>query len=587
MRKERHIQSSLYRYLMGGIGIILLLYIAIQYIVFKSEHHKAFLKEVSHVEQTFQEILKNYKITLGKIAYEIKKNDLFGDKKRIEDLLRKAYAYGIENSGREKIRTSGINWVGVKGAELTPIGRLGKVKHALKLPPGYLKKLEKNWGELEFSDVLEVNNSSEFSFINLGIGVRDKNKKYSGFVNARINLSSLKEAVALKSEKNLQFILFNEKGQEVLSSLPQGTSINQHLGIGEYVQEIFRGRFFPRSYLFPLQITIEGSPFVLHFGYEQGQFYQLFLKQSYLSILLLWSALCFCSFFSYAYHKKFVKRSLIYYKESNRDKNLTITHLREENHQAAEREKRLENFINAADSSDKAEKNFCFEINERISLSLSKMLDIANVLLTKIQEEYKIEENSKGLMKVFEDTYAHSRFFTLKQEVMFLSINDILEEVFSIFSKQVLKKNLRITYQKEITPLIMTDRTALKQALINIVGSAIKNSPRKGEIDIRLTSKGEEILFECRDKGYSGEQQSPSASEVPSLNCLALEASDMEKLIKSLGGTFSALYKPYTGNTFALKLSCQDKPIENKNNKNESKDHLGNIISFPQLKQKK
>lgn len=177
---------------------------------------------------------------------------LFSSKKAIEDILKKAYAYGIENRGRENIRTSGINWVGVEGEKLTPIGRLGEVKHVPELPPGYLKKLEKNWGELEISDVLTMDHSSEFSFINLGIGVRDKNKKYRGFVSARIDVNSLKEAMPFNQENGVHFVLLNEKGQEVLSSLPSGISMNQNLGIGEYFQEMFRGHFFPPSYPFLL-----------------------------------------------------------------------------------------------------------------------------------------------------------------------------------------------------------------------------------------------------------------------------------------------------------------------------------------------
>lgn len=77
MKRERHIRSSLYKYLMGGVGGIFLLYLAIQYMIFQNAYHQAFLKEASHIEQIFQEILENYKSTLKNISHKIIEKDLF------------------------------------------------------------------------------------------------------------------------------------------------------------------------------------------------------------------------------------------------------------------------------------------------------------------------------------------------------------------------------------------------------------------------------------------------------------------------------------------------------------------------------
>lgn len=579
MKQDKRIHSSLYRYLMAGIAGVLLLYITLQYLAFRDAYEKVFLNEASLLEQQFQGVLRNYKITLEKIVTDIQKKDLFTDQKGIEDVLKKAYAYGIENSGQGNIRSAGVNWISVQGDTLNPIGRFGELKYALNLPANYLKKLETNWGQLEFSDVLEEGHFPEFPVLNLGIGIRDKNQEQRGFINARLDLHALKEALISKQKSGLQFILLDEKEREIFSSLPGDTLANKNQGITEQFKAFFKGNFFVQPYLFPLKMPVEGFPFVLRFGYDQNDFYLLFLKQNYLSSLLLCFVLCLFALLSHFYHKKLMKRSLRFYKENNREKNVTITRLTEDKHQLVKEAKESSNFIKSFENADREEKKFRLEINERISHSLSTMLDIANFLLNKIQEENNIKDDSKELMEVFEHTYTHSRFFTLKKEDALVSFNEVLDEVLLLLSKQILTKDLQIKRQQETATVVLTDRTALKQALLNIVGSAIKNSPRNGEIDIHLFLQGGEVWLECKDKGYLRENSSTS-DKTHSLDCLSLEKPDLEQLIKSLGGTLSTDYKPYAGNTILLQLPYK---MSKSANSDGLKSNMGNIISFPGL----
>lgn len=585
MRKERHNQSALYRYLLGGICVILLLYTTIQYLVFTNTYHQSLFKEAAQIDRLFQDILENYKAALEKLSYEIKEQNLYSDKKGIEDLLKKAYAYGIDDKNRGKIRTSGLNWVGVEGAELIFIGRLGELKHPLDFPLYYLKKLENKREGFESADILAGEDFSRIPLINIGKAIRDKRNKYRGFVNARVDLETLKDTLISTNENGLHFILVNHKGDELLSSLPKEASVKKSRGMSELLQDISKGNFFEQRIIFPLQIHVHDFPYILRFGYDQNHFYLLFFKHYYLPFLLFFSCVCFFAFFSYLYHKKFIKRSLNFYKETSREKNLTIDRLTKDNHQLTEREKSLENLIKSSEMADKEEKKFCLEIHGRISYSLSKMLDIANFLLTRIQEENNIKDDSKELMEVFEHTYIHSRFFTLKQEEELVSLNDVLNEVLIMFSKQVIKKELQIKIPHKEVIAIVTDRTALKQTLVNILGRSIKNSPRKRDITLNLFSRGEEVLMECKDNGYLGEQQSASEEKNPSLNCMALELPDLEKLVKSLGGSLSTFYKPYEGNTFLLHLPYQARKL--KNERDKKRIIADNIVSFSALKKKR
>ncbi|MBA3814568.1 MAG: sensor histidine kinase [Alphaproteobacteria bacterium] len=465
------------------------------------------------------------------------------------------------------------------------MGRLGEVKYKINFPPEYLSKLEKNPGIVKISNFLQRVNSSDFPFISVGVGVLDNQEKYRGFVNARIDLNALREILAPKQGSGLQFILLDAVGQEVLSSLPGEGTFSENLGMWGYFKDILEGNRSLPQYVFPLQFTVKEFPYVFRFGYDQNHLYLSFLKDSYLSFILVFSCLFLFSLFAHFYHKRFIKKALRHFKKNNREKNFKIDQVTEENQRLREREKTLEKSIKSFEEADKEEKKFCLEINKRISQSLSQMLDIANFLLNRIQEENKIEEDPKELMAAFENTYTHSRFFTLSYEEELVSINDILEEVLVVFSKQIFKKELIIQYPKQKVIALLTDRTALKQALINILGIAMKNSPKKGEICLTLSSYEEGVCLECRDNGYLGENslKEPDASEEKSfsLDCMSLEKGDMQKLIKSLGGTLSAFYKPYKGNTFLLQI-----PYQIRKNKQRTAENSDNIVPFSGVRKK-
>ncbi|MBA3813938.1 MAG: hypothetical protein H0X26_05555 [Alphaproteobacteria bacterium] len=120
MRKEKKIKSSLSCYLAGGFCAFLLSYTVAQYMIFKNTYEQNFLRESTDTEHLFKNILEAYKETLKKISNGIKEKDLFSNKRGIADYLEKAYAYGIEKESREKVRTSGMNWVSVDDTRLIP-----------------------------------------------------------------------------------------------------------------------------------------------------------------------------------------------------------------------------------------------------------------------------------------------------------------------------------------------------------------------------------------------------------------------------------------------------------------------------------
>jgi heavy metal sensor kinase len=61
------------------------------------------------------------------------------------------------------------------------------------------------------------------------------------------------------------------------------------------------------------------------------------------------------------------------------------------------------------------------------------------------------------------------------------------------------EQTLRIEGDEVVT--VLADRTILRQALVNLIDNAVKYSPIKGEIRVRVMSSGQDALIEVQDNG--------------------------------------------------------------------------------------
>lgn len=79
----------------------------------------------------------------------------------------------------------------------------------------------------------------------------------------------------------------------------------------------------------------------------------------------------------------------------------------------------------------------------------------------------------------------------------------LLEEIIDELEQFAINKNidLSIDYPKE--PLqCYTDPLLVGEIYTNLISNAIKYTPEKGKVDIRLTIEGEEVVFQVKDTGY-------------------------------------------------------------------------------------
>lgn len=82
------------------------------------------------------------------------------------------------------------------------------------------------------------------------------------------------------------------------------------------------------------------------------------------------------------------------------------------------------------------------------------------------------------------------------------SLNDLLEEAYSVVSPSAEMKNQKLT--RELSPMylgVLVDRDMMSQAAINLLSNAIKYTPEGREIVLRSRIVDEEIEFEVEDQG--------------------------------------------------------------------------------------
>ncbi|WP_432755080.1 ATP-binding protein [Pseudomonas sp. WMBT8] len=82
-----------------------------------------------------------------------------------------------------------------------------------------------------------------------------------------------------------------------------------------------------------------------------------------------------------------------------------------------------------------------------------------------------------------------------------LEVSQIFEEAYALLAPLALAKGVDLSFNAEPGLQINADPERLFQVLSNLIGNAIKFTPRLGNIGISAMSNGEEIVFAVRDSG--------------------------------------------------------------------------------------
>ncbi|UVH49865.1 ATP-binding protein [Pseudomonas sp. CBSPBW29] len=124
--------------------------------------------------------------------------------------------------------------------------------------------------------------------------------------------------------------------------------------------------------------------------------------------------------------------------------------------------------------------------SRRISSAIDTMQQAAtrmNVLLEDLLDTSKIEAGR----------------YTVKPVA--LDVSQMFEEAYALLAPLAMEKGIDLSFNAEPGLQINADPERLFQVLSNLIGNAIKFTPRQGNIGISALSNGEEIVFSVRDSG--------------------------------------------------------------------------------------
>src|SRR5690606_11638761 len=107
-----------------------------------------------------------------------------------------------------------------------------------------------------------------------------------------------------------------------------------------------------------------------------------------------------------------------------------------------------------------------------------------------------IEDSGESLLSIVNDILDYSKIEAGKLELQLSAFRfrDEIKGIVDIFSGMVIQKHIQIsvTISDKIPDVVVLDRQKLKQILFNLIGNAVKFTPRGGAIDVTIS--GEVII---------------------------------------------------------------------------------------------
>src|ERR1035437_4466445 len=165
-----------------------------------------------------------------------------------------------------------------------------------------------------------------------------------------------------------------------------------------------------------------------------------------------------------------------------------------------------------AEESDKLKTAFLANMSHEIRTPMNGILGFSQLLKEpdlSVQEKSKyidtIDHSTHQLLNIITDILNISKIEAGEEttQLLFFNLSELLDEIQSFFQPLAKQKNLKLSLVNNISPGIInikSDPVKLRQILDNLIGNAIKFTP-KGKVEIAVTSKKDKLIFSIKDTG--------------------------------------------------------------------------------------
>jgi two-component system, OmpR family, phosphate regulon sensor histidine kinase PhoR len=161
---------------------------------------------------------------------------------------------------------------------------------------------------------------------------------------------------------------------------------------------------------------------------------------------------------------------------------------------------------------DRMKTDFVSSVSHELRTPLTSIMGFSNTILRKedMPEEMKkefieiIHNESNRLARLIEDVLSISKIEAGKItfEMKPLNLDEVIQDAVTIYKTQAEDKQIDLSYEgEEKLSKIMGDRDAMSQVIVNLVSNALKFTPSKGKIDVRLKHRNDLIILDVEDNG--------------------------------------------------------------------------------------
>ena len=168
-------------------------------------------------------------------------------------------------------------------------------------------------------------------------------------------------------------------------------------------------------------------------------------------------------------------------------------------------EEKLKKAYVAAENANKAKTEFLNNMSHDIRTPMNVILGYNQLMKSQLTEskqldyQKKIEQSGKLLLAIINNVLDMARIESgkIKVDENYERVGEVVDEIISTFSSEAEEKEIHLSGSMKVTHRnILCDGTKIREIYVNLVGNAIKYTPRGGNVTITV----EELP--CKEEGY-------------------------------------------------------------------------------------